>query len=329
MQSQNALAYHPVQVSFTLSTRVAVLLLILGLLSQTSQGEDWISFTQPVHRIELAAKESGRIEEVLVKKGDEVRAGQVLIRLDDDLHRIGQRLAECDAKDNSHIEQLRIELESYQTHAKNVRRLYDSGATSPEELREADLKVATQEIALQSAQNDSAQKQLRLEEANTRLERRLVRTPLSGVVVDVIAHPGEYVSTATPHLMTLVQLDRLRCTFFLDTDAASSLTVGQSVALEFDSARRSPVMGEVEHISAVTEADSGLVSVDVMLNNDSRQWRAGRRVRLLSLQPVVTRSSARTSPSLNPPLSNAPSALTAPRISVSASHRDLEAYYAR
>ena len=37
----------------------------------------------PRHRIDIASKLSGRVEEVLFEKGDVVKAGQVLARIDD------------------------------------------------------------------------------------------------------------------------------------------------------------------------------------------------------------------------------------------------------
>lgn len=283
--------------SSLMSVRRAVAIVLVMIVSHVSPvqafADQHVSFIKPLLRVELSAKEAGRIEEVFVKIGDHVHRGDLLIRLDDELHTIAERSAAAEAQDRTEIERLELQLKSDREHAAKVNDLIDRGAVSPEELREAELNVAIHEVALRAAKNQWQKRSLQAQEAMERLERRRVKTPVDGVVVDIVAKPGEYISAATPHLLTIVQLDRLKATFFLPPPMVEGVHCGHHATLQLAAGKTT--IGSVDYVSPITEADSGLVRVDVTIDNRSAAYRAGERTRLVRFQ------SPETLPSRAPP----------------------------
>ncbi len=276
---------HAFRISFCrLICAIGLIQTVLCFNSTCLFAETHVSFTKPFLRVELSAKEAGRIQKVLVDIGDQVSAGDLLVQLDNEVHTLAQRSAVAASEDDTEVERLVIQLASDREHAASVKNLIKRGAVSPEELREAELKVALAETALRSARNQLHRKALQAKEATERLERRGVKTPVAGVVVELVAKPGEYVSTSNPHLLTLVQLDRLKAEFFLPPKLLTDVRVGDRAQLLSSSG--DAMLSEVKFVSPVTEADSGLVRVDVVIDNREAQSRAGQRVQLVEFQAV-------------------------------------------
>ena len=123
------------------------------------------------------------------------------------------------------------------------------------------------------------QNRLELAEIEARIEQRRVRAPIAGIVTDVITEPGEFVAATDPHVVTVVDLNRLRATFYLPTSATVVLTKEMPVTLQ-PLPDGSPVPATIEHIAPLTQADSGRVRVDVVIDNPAEKYRAGLRYTL-------------------------------------------------
>lgn len=103
---------------------------------------------------------------------------------------------------------------------------------------------------------------------------------MDGVITDIHREVGEFVSAVEPQLATLVDLSRLRLSFFLDTQLALPLQEGQAVKMQAVGTD-AKLAGTIEYVGPLTQADSGRVRVDVLVDNPTRQYRSGLRCRLL------------------------------------------------
>ncbi len=123
----------------------------------------------------LHSQESGRIESVDVFESDRVRAGQVLVALDDERLR-----AELD-KTRAILAQERLDLRRFED-------LAERNAASQDDLAQARTAVAL------------AEADLRLLEL--RLAQTRIKAPFDGVVIERFVEPGDVVQTNT-HLLTV------------------------------------------------------------------------------------------------------------------------------
>jgi len=171
-------------------------------------------------RVQVKAKTSGNIAEILVKSGQSVTKGELLARIDNpavsfDLKRgkadLGAASAQA-SKDAPQIAALRAERRAYeaelattQSEYSRTKVLVDSGSLPPTDLERITAKVA--QVEAQIAANDAKQKALRIDltvgavraaVAVDTFEARVadteVRAPMDGVVLAKNIEVGEVVA---------------------------------------------------------------------------------------------------------------------------------------
>lgn len=233
-------------------------------------------FTQPYRIIEVAAGDSGRVAEISVRRGDTVKAGQLLLRLDTTVLETSRQIAVAQAAAVARIKALTVEHSAQQSRLTQIRTLAESDRASTEELRQADADEQIALFNLQGAEEERQQRQLAVEEIKARIAARSIRSPIDGTVTAVIREVGEFVSPAKPEVVTVVDLRQLRASFYLPTlDALRYHKRDLIVVHLHETSQR--VTGKVEYVSATTEAESGRVRMDVVIDNRDGKYRSGLR----------------------------------------------------
>jgi HlyD family secretion protein len=186
------------------------------------------------HKIELASKVVGKVAWIGVDKGDRVKQGQVLVRLEDDeyrarlleaqgeLNNLKAHLAELQhgsrpeeiAKARADAGQARATLENAQVTLNRTRSLVSEGVIAKQSLDDAQAKydsavanVASLEktyqlvrIGPRQEEIDAARAQVKqaegsVEFAQTELENTVIRAPVSGTILERNVEIGEFVTT--------------------------------------------------------------------------------------------------------------------------------------
>lgn len=230
------------------SNRLSELLLaILLALAAPLARADVPGYTEPYRTITVSAAETGVMKELPVEEGSIVKQGQILARLD-----VAQLEAELDiAKIQAGMQ--RIKVERIGELARTQR-----AATEELERSRADLQIRDAEIR-------------KIEAA---IETRTMRSPVNGVVTEIKRDPSEAVSLSNPHVLTVVQIDRLIVNLFLPPARAGKFKPGGSAELLLgESGQRVPSI--VEFISPVVDAASGTVRVKFVVDNATGKLRSG------------------------------------------------------
>ncbi len=254
-----------------------------------SAGEE--AFTEPIETIKIAAAETGIIGKVVVKRGDTVTADDLLFELDMTVLEASKRLALAKASSKARLRAAEVEFNAKtKSYHKRVKLLEDQ-AGSPEEVEKAKTEVDLAQQNIEAIVEEQEQASLETKRIETQMEQRRTRSPIDGVVIDVRRKPGEYVSNADPHIATVVQLETLRVVFYLPTGRAASIKSGDVVNLLLPETNQR-TEGTVEYVAPITNADSGRVRVEVLVDNESGDFRSGVRCRIL--ESSSTRQSKRT-----------------------------------
>jgi RND family efflux transporter MFP subunit len=143
----------------------------------------------------VSAKVTGKVAEVLIEEGMEVREGQLLARLDDStirpVYELARRQLEAARKN---LEEVEVRLAEAERNLRRMQQLRKNNLVS-----ELQLDQAQSEVAALNARLEALKSEAKVAEANVRvraqeLEDLLVRAPFDGVVVSKDAQPGEMVS---------------------------------------------------------------------------------------------------------------------------------------
>lgn len=152
----------------------------------------------------LQAKQAGYITKIYVKEGQSVAAGQVIISLDDRLQ-------------HATVMQMRIALQqAAQTYKRNLNADH-SGGISKEELD-------SKRVAYENAKNALQQAQINLSDMQ-------IRAPFAGTIGQNNLSVGQYI-TPQSDLLALVSNQHLRIAYHLPAEYFNQAKVGQPVAVK-------------------------------------------------------------------------------------------------
>lgn len=196
---------------------------------------------------QLAAETQGRVTELLAERGDAVKKGDVLVRLDS-----RRQQAVADAARTTHQDALRT-LERFE-------KLSGTGAVSPQDLD--DIRKAAELAAAQ------------LREAEAALSYCIVKSPVDGIVNERYVDEGEYVLPAAP-LFDVLSINPVRITADIPERNISSLKSGDTVAFEVLSLSDQSFSGTVAYISSKADQANNAFRMELTVPNTDGLLRPG------------------------------------------------------
>lgn len=281
--------------SMKLQTAIALLGLVLVWSGQPAHGREPRSpegFTEPVVSIDVAAMESGPISGVFIRRGQRVRKGELLVTLNDEVLRETRAALKAESEGVANIEALAIERNVRQGRYETLKKLQEAGSGSFEEVKlaKADFDVASKRVEAAREQRGIAK--LRLRELDARIAQRKIVSPIDGIVVDVKKKRGEYVAAEELHVATIVRLEELRAVFFVPTIIASKMNVLNKERFKIHiPLLNQSVNAKLEYVAPVTEPDSGLVRVHLLIPNSNETYRSGVRCVLIEANHQRTKTA--------------------------------------
>jgi HlyD family secretion protein len=224
---------------------------------------------EPVDNFEAHASAPATVKNVLVHEGDHVRAGQLLLELDDADARAQAaralalvRTAQADLQavqaggtkeevltNRTALEKAQAELDEARRNLQAVAKLEQNGAASPAELQVAQDRVKKAEADVQLLQSklngrysspEVAKVQASAEQARAAYSAALelvrnanVRAPFAGTVYQVPVKKGSYV-TGGALLAQVANLEQVQVRAFVDEPEIGRLAEGQKVDVKWD-----------------------------------------------------------------------------------------------
>lgn len=201
-------------------------------------------------QVDIMAKSSGRLAEVLVKEGDTVSAGQVLARIDTSELQVerGKYLADQAAalasaeEAQATISQRQAELVLKRANRDRVLAIALTGSisqqTRDEALSEQDVARATLQAARKNAASgmrsvEAAKAQVR--QIDVQIAEATLVAPADGRVLYRLARTGEIVSSGGK-VLTIVDLSDVYMEIYLAASDASRIALGSEARIRIDGA---------------------------------------------------------------------------------------------
>jgi HlyD family secretion protein len=221
-------------------------------------------------RAKLAAPSGGQIEHLLVKKGQRVKANQILLELwDKDLMAQEQLAQEQFATAQTQEQQACIQADLADKEAERAQQLKEKGFISSEGF---DQKVSAAKVGragCEVARSQVEQSKSRIAVARASLQRMVLRAPFEGVVADISGELGEYATPSPPGIATLPAIDLIddHCMFVsapIDEVDAANIKVGQVARITLDAVKGKSFAGRVKRVAPyVLEIEKQARTVEV------------------------------------------------------------------
>jgi len=221
-------------------------------------------------RYEVPAPFAGRLTEILVKSGDEVKQGQALARLDARLGAFAVRNASAAQQAAGwHKTEAQSVLEASKQELQRVTRLRERGLASEQELAAAQSVAARAKATLEAAraQEEVAGAQL----ASARFNQGLgeIAAPTDGVVLIAPENLGSAVAPERPLFVLGDPLERVRVDVDVSEADIGLVQVGQAASFEVLTFPSRTFSARVERLAVEPRRDAGVVTYGVRLLADN------------------------------------------------------------
>ncbi len=244
-------------------------------------GDEYECMIEARQQVEIRSSVEAVIESVKVRRGDLVRKGMVLVTLESGPERAALALAESRANNQGEIKvnEARVEITRKKLHrAEELFKQKFISANARDEA-EAEFRLASEELV--RAQENQRLAQLEAKRSAEVLSLRTIRSPFTGVVVEVLLKPGEFgaISFKDP-IMKLAEIDPLHVEAILPASMYSKVRRGQRAVVMPESPIGGRYETEVSVVDRVVDAASGTLGVRLELPNPKGAIPAGVRCRV-------------------------------------------------
>ncbi len=224
----------------------------------------------------LSSEVIGKVAEIFVEEGDRVKAGQLVLRVDDINFLAGLEQAEASVRLNTiDIERQEVRIENLERQFARTSSLYERSLVGEEEFDIMRNQLELARIDLKSSRERLAQAQAQLEQVNDQLSKTRIVSPIDGVITSLDIKVGETAiasSTNIPgsSLMTIANPQSIYTEVLVDEADIANLAVGQRAEIVAIAYPDEPIHGVVRYIAntAKTEPNrqglSFTVEIDIL-----------------------------------------------------------------
>jgi len=247
----------------------AIVMTVVGLvagLNQIAVAAEVPCLILPYVEMSVVSPTEGLIETVAVERGDVVKKGQVLVTLEATREKAQQAVARAKAEQEAALKTSRVKEAFAARKVARATDLLKTSSIAQHELDEAETEKALAETAFLEASENKRLAELELHRATAELTLRTIRSPINGVVVDRLQHPGE-LAKRDPPILKLAQIDPLRVEIYAPLSMLNQITVGQQAEVRPSDQPGGVYAAKVTIVNRVVDSASGTFGVRLEIPN--------------------------------------------------------------
>ncbi len=220
----------------------------------------------PGRDVKLGSLVVGRIAEITVSEGDNVRKGDLLVRIEDAALRAALDQA------RAAVREARTALEVARLKLRRAERAFEVGVAARQDVDDARAALAAAETAVRT--NEAS-----LSTAQTQLAHSEIRAPFDGQVAHVHSATGEPVDGTGAPIIEIVDATALELRAGVSPEQALRVRWDAPAELTAAGAGERRFEGRVVAVSPVADPATGLVGVRVQVQNPDRTLKGGTPAR--------------------------------------------------
>ena len=230
--------------------------------------------------LDIRSPVEGVIESVHVQRGASVKRGQTLAVLFSGPERAMLDLARSRAANEGEIKAAQARVEITRKKWERAEELVKKNFVSENARDEAESEYRLAVEQLRVAQENRRLNELEMKRAEEVLAQREIRSPVTGIVVEVMLKPGELTSSNQKDpIGKLMQIDPLNVELILPVQHYGRIKTGQRAWVMPEAPVGGKYVARVEVVDPVLDAASGTFGVRRTLPNPDRRIPAGLKCR--------------------------------------------------
>lgn len=221
----------------------------------------------PVEKVELRPEVTGEIVQLPVKEGDDVRRGQLLIRLKPDQYiaRRNRAKASLDFAEAT-LRDREASFTEIEANYNRVKELYEKELASESDLESARSAYLRAQSQVEAQRASVAQANESYKDAVVELDKTAIYSPLDGTVSQLNVEKSERVLGSSfsqgTHLMTVADLNQMEATVEVDENDVVLISVGDTATIEVDA------FGEKKFDGIVTQIGNSAITAGIGTQNE-------------------------------------------------------------
>lgn len=223
----------------------------------------------PVFLVKITAEATGEIVSLLVREGDRVSKGQLLLRIKPDIYEAQKTSAEARlAQTRANLSSTKALLDKVEADYKRVQGLFQKGLASDAELEASKSTYLQTNANYESQKSSVAQSEASLKEAMENLNKTYVYAPMNGTVSVLDVELNERVIGSVfqgTALLTVADLSQMEATVDVDENDVVLVSVGDTSKIRVDAFGDKEFKGIVTQIGNSAKT-TGLGTQDQVVN---------------------------------------------------------------
>ncbi len=253
----------------------------IALLPLPALAADYDCMIEARQKVDIRSPVEAVIESVQIRRGDLVKKGQIIVTLESGPERAALQLAQSRATMQGELKAAEARVELTQKKLVRAEELYKQNFVSvnARDEAEADYRLATEQ--LRQARENQKLAELEVNRAAEVLAMRTIKSPFTGVVVEITQKPGEFSgSNSKDPILKLAEIDPLNVEVVLPVSRYGQISVGKRGEVMPEAPIGGRHIATVSVVDRVVDAASGTFGVRLELPNRARQIPAGVRCRV-------------------------------------------------
>ena len=237
---------------------------------------------EPAQVVEIRSPVVGLLQQVHARRGESIREGQVLVTIESSVEQSAAEAARFRASAEGQLQQTRHKVNATREKARRMAELYEEEFVSAQARDDAAAEARLAEAEFKSAQENAQIAQAEHRQALDQLNRRVLRSPFNGVVMDQYLYPGALVDAGEgkkPNLK-IAETQPLAVQAILPFRYFPQVKVGAMAVVIPEKPFAREIAARIATVDRVVDSAAGTFGVVLRLPNAKQELPGGIRCKL-------------------------------------------------
>ena len=231
---------------------------------------------EPTSVVNVGTDEKGVLDKLLVDRGDHIKRGEVLARLESESEEVAVELARAQAKKHAALESKQETVVYQQRQVNRISDLVGKKALPEQEKDKAENQLKIDKADVRVEEENLHIAQVDLKRAKVALDERTIYSPINGVVMEQLLQPGELVQEQKP-IIKIAQIVPLKVNVIIPVEHYGKIKTGMQAEVTPKIAGLSARTATVVAVDPVVDAASNTFGVELRLPNKDESVPGGIR----------------------------------------------------
>ena len=264
------------------STGIALTGLLVSVSDAVANPKEFDCLIEPAQVVELRSPVVGLLQTVHARRGDIIRQGQLLVTIESSVERSAADTAKFRADTQGALQLTRNKLTAAREKARRMTELHDEEFVSAQARDDAVAEAKLAQAELTTAEENSQVAKLEHRQTVDQLNRRELRSPFNGVVMDQYLYPGALVDAGEGKkpILKIAQTQPLAVQALLPYGLFPQIKAGRSAVVVPEKPFAGEIRTTIHAVDRVIESASGTFGVMLNLSNAGNTLPGGIRCKL-------------------------------------------------